>query len=128
MARGAKRARALIASAIGVLALLGTADAQTRRTSTSVERERRAETQRAERLRAQADTARRDIRALDGRYVPPVAGGDILRVIGISAGLRRAGGNRNGECRSGENRNGAIRKRAGLRSVFSVCHSYLAGL
>lgn len=67
MARGAARARALIASAIGVLAILGTADAQTRRTSTSVERERRAETQRAERLRAQADTARRDIRALDGR-------------------------------------------------------------
>jgi murein hydrolase activator len=67
MARGAARARALIACAIGVLALLGTADAQTRRTSTSVERERRAETQRAERLRAQAETARRDIRALDGR-------------------------------------------------------------
>jgi murein hydrolase activator len=67
MARGAQRARALVAFAIGVLALLGTADAQTRRTSTSVERERRAEMQRAERLRTQADTARRDIRALDGR-------------------------------------------------------------
>jgi septal ring factor EnvC (AmiA/AmiB activator) len=50
-----------------VLAILGTADAQTRRTSTSVERERRAETQRAERLRAQVETARRDISALDGR-------------------------------------------------------------
>jgi murein hydrolase activator len=70
MARGAKRARALIALAIGTLALLSTADAQTNtstRSLTQVERDRRAETARAERLRRQAAEARREVRALDGR-------------------------------------------------------------
>ena len=52
MARGAKRARALVACATGVFALLlGTADAQTQRTVAQAERDRRAESQRAERLR-----------------------------------------------------------------------------
>jgi septal ring factor EnvC (AmiA/AmiB activator) len=66
MARGAKRARALIALAVGVLAFLGTADAQTR-TASQVERDRRAETARAERLRAEANTARDEVRQLDTR-------------------------------------------------------------
>lgn len=70
MARGAKRARALIASATGALALLlGTADAQTQRTAAQADRERRAETQRAERLRAQATAAAREARTLDTRLV-----------------------------------------------------------
>lgn len=72
MARGAKRARALVACAIGALAMSSAtlnASAQTTRTATQVERERRAETQRAERLRAQANAARREVRALDERLV-----------------------------------------------------------
>lgn len=70
MARGAKRARALIACATGALALLiGTADAQTQRTAAQAERDRRAEAQRAERLRAEASAAQRDARALDTRLV-----------------------------------------------------------
>lgn len=70
MARGAKRARALIACATGAFALLlGTADAQTQRTAAQADRDRRAETQRAERLRAQATAAQRDVRALDTRLV-----------------------------------------------------------
>lgn len=70
MARGAKRARALIACATGAFALLlGTADAQTQRTAAQADRDRRAETQRAERLRAQANTAQRDVRALDTRLI-----------------------------------------------------------
>jgi septal ring factor EnvC (AmiA/AmiB activator) len=69
MARGAKRARALVACAAGALALLGPADAQTQRTAAQAERERRTETQRAERLREQADAARQDVRALDARLV-----------------------------------------------------------
>ena len=70
MARGAKRARALIACATGAFALLlGTADAQTQRTAAQADRDRRAETQRAERLRAQAAAAQRDVRALDTRLV-----------------------------------------------------------
>jgi len=65
--RSAARARALAACA-GVLAtLLGTADAQTHRTVTQVERDRRAESARAERLRRQADAATREITALDAR-------------------------------------------------------------
>jgi septal ring factor EnvC (AmiA/AmiB activator) len=48
--------------------LTGAADAQTRtRTLSQVERDRRAEQQRVERLRAQAGEARRDIGALDAR-------------------------------------------------------------
>ncbi len=70
MARGAKSARALVASAIGALATLltGAADAQTStRTTAQVERDRRAEQQRAERLRAQAAEARREVGTLDAR-------------------------------------------------------------
>lgn len=70
MARGADSARALVASAIGALAMLltGAADAQTRtRTLTQVERDRRAEQQRVERLRAQAGDVRREVSALDVR-------------------------------------------------------------
>ncbi len=68
MMRGAKRARALVACAAGALAVLltGAADAQTR-TVSQVERDRRAETARAERLRDQAAAARREARALDAR-------------------------------------------------------------
>lgn len=69
MARGAQRARALVACAIGALALLGTADAQTRRTAAQAERDRRAEVVRAERLRDQANAAQREVSALDGRLV-----------------------------------------------------------
>jgi septal ring factor EnvC (AmiA/AmiB activator) len=70
MARGAVRARALVACAAGALALLiGTADAQTQRTAAQAERDRRTEAQRAERLRAQANAARRDVRALDVRLM-----------------------------------------------------------
>ena len=70
MARGAKRARALVACATGVFALLlGTADAQTQRTVAQAERDRRAESQRAERLRTQATSAARDVRALDTRLL-----------------------------------------------------------
>jgi septal ring factor EnvC (AmiA/AmiB activator) len=71
MDRGAKRARALIACAVGALAMsLGTlgASAQTR-TAAQVDRERRAESARAEQLRRQADAARRDVRELDARLV-----------------------------------------------------------
>ncbi len=69
MVRGAYRARALVACAIGALALLGTADAQTRRTAAQAERDRRAETARAERLREQANAAQNEVRALDARLV-----------------------------------------------------------
>lgn len=70
MARGARRARALVACAAGALAVfLGTADAQTSRTAAQAERERRTEAARAERLRTQAEAARRDVRALDQRLV-----------------------------------------------------------
>ncbi len=70
MARGAARARALVACAAGALALLvGTADAQTQRTAAQAERDRRTEAQRAERLRTEAEAARRDVRALDTRLV-----------------------------------------------------------
>lgn len=68
MARGAGRARALVACAFAALAMcLGNADAQTRRTTTQVERERRAESARAERLRSEASAARREVRQLDAR-------------------------------------------------------------
>src|SRR5262245_43451943 len=67
MARGAKRTRALIALAIGALTLLGTADAQSNRTAAQAERDRRAETARAERFRTQSENARREVRALDTR-------------------------------------------------------------
>ncbi len=70
MARGAKRARVLVACAAGALAsfvALGMAEAQTNRTATQAERDRRAETARAERLRNQAAEIRREVNALDGR-------------------------------------------------------------
>lgn len=70
MARDANRVRALVACAAGALSLLiGSADAQTARTVNQVERDRRTETQRAERLRAQAAAARREVRELDARLV-----------------------------------------------------------
>jgi murein DD-endopeptidase MepM/ murein hydrolase activator NlpD len=54
----------------GALALLlGTADAQTSRTAAQAERDRRAEAARAERLRTQAETARREVHELDSRLV-----------------------------------------------------------
>lgn len=71
MARGAQRARALVACAAGALATLLTsaADAQTAgvRTISQVERDRRAEATRAERLRIQAEAAQREVGALDVR-------------------------------------------------------------
>jgi murein hydrolase activator len=70
MARGARRARALVACAAGAFAaFLGTADAQTSRTAAQADRERRAETQRAERLRTEAAAARREVQSLDARLV-----------------------------------------------------------
>lgn len=69
MARGAKRARVLAAFAATLALLIGTADAQTQRTAAQAERDRRAEAARAERLRAQATTAQREVRALDTRLV-----------------------------------------------------------
>ena len=70
MARGAARARALAACAVWAFtAFLGSADAQTNRTAAQADRERRAETARAERLRGQAEAARRELRALDARLV-----------------------------------------------------------
>ncbi|WP_395646600.1 murein hydrolase activator EnvC family protein [Terricaulis sp.] len=71
MASGAVRAGVLVACAAGALAIfLGAANAQpAQRTQTQVERERRAEQTRAERLRRQAEAARTEIRALDRRLV-----------------------------------------------------------
>lgn len=71
MNRGAVRACVLAACAAGTLAaLLGDASAQTRHASlTQVERDRRAESARAARLRAQASAARTEINALNGRLV-----------------------------------------------------------
>jgi len=71
MARGAKRACALVACAAGALAtFLGDASAQTRHASlTQVERDRRAEDARATRLRAQANAARTEIATLNTRLV-----------------------------------------------------------
>jgi septal ring factor EnvC (AmiA/AmiB activator) len=69
MARGAARARALVACAAGALALLGTAYAQTQRTAAQADRDRRAESQRAERLRAQAQALGGEVRTLDARLL-----------------------------------------------------------
>lgn len=70
MARGAARASALVACATGALAVfLGAADAQTTRNISQVERDRRAESTRAEQLRAQADVARGEVGVLDTRLV-----------------------------------------------------------
>ncbi len=67
---GAWRARALaVCAAAAFAAFLGTADAQTNRTATQADRERRAESARAERLRTEAAAARRDVQALDARLV-----------------------------------------------------------
>jgi septal ring factor EnvC (AmiA/AmiB activator) len=51
------------------VAFLGTADAQTNRTAAQAERDGRAETARAERLRREAAAVRREIAALDVRLV-----------------------------------------------------------
>lgn len=74
MASGAARASVLVACAAGALAsFLGVADAQPaqspQRTQAQVERERRAEQTRAQRLRRQAESARTEIAALDQRLV-----------------------------------------------------------
>lgn len=70
MARGAARASALVACAAGALAVfLGAAEAQTARNISQVERDRRAESARAEQLRAQADAARGEVSGLDTRLV-----------------------------------------------------------
>lgn len=72
MARGAARARALVALAAGAFAgvfVLGAADAQTSRSLSQVERDRRAESARADRLRREAAAARREAAALDARLV-----------------------------------------------------------
>ncbi len=66
MDQGAKRARALVALAAGALATFASvpADAQNRSLA-QVERDRRAESARAERLRTEAVAARQEISALD---------------------------------------------------------------
>jgi septal ring factor EnvC (AmiA/AmiB activator) len=70
MAQGAFRACALAACAAGALAaLIGPAEAQAQRTVNQVERDRRAETARAERLRGQAQAARAEVTALNARLV-----------------------------------------------------------
>ncbi|MBL8531113.1 MAG: hypothetical protein JNK94_05205, partial [Hyphomonadaceae bacterium] len=70
MATGAQRACAFVACAAGALALfISSADAQSNRTVTQVERDRRAEAARAERLRSQAEAARREAVALDARLI-----------------------------------------------------------
>ncbi len=72
MARGAARACVLVACAAGALASLtvnGPAGAQTNRSIEQVERDRRTENTRAERLRDQAAEARREANALDARLV-----------------------------------------------------------
>lgn len=70
MARGASRARVLAALAAGAFALSMAAPEQAgaqTRTAAQAERDRRAETARAERLRAQAEAAEAELRRLDGR-------------------------------------------------------------
>jgi septal ring factor EnvC (AmiA/AmiB activator) len=71
MTDGAARACAFVACAAGVLATFvgAPAGAQTNRSLTQVERDRRTETARVEQLRAEADVARRDVGALDTRLV-----------------------------------------------------------
>lgn len=70
MVFGALRASALSACAVGALAVfVGAAQAQTSRSLTQVERDGRAETARAERLRAQSREARTEIAALNARLV-----------------------------------------------------------
>ncbi len=72
MARSAARARALAASAagaLGVLLVFGAAEAQTTRSAAQVERDRSAEMARAERLRGEAEAARREVGLLDARLI-----------------------------------------------------------
>lgn len=70
MAQGAARACALVACAIGALATVGAASAQTHhRTVAQVERDRRAANLRATQLRAQENRTRTEIAALDQRLV-----------------------------------------------------------
>ena len=70
MARGAVRACALVAWAIGALASVGAASAQTHhRTAAQAEHDRRTANLRATQLRAQEARARTEIAALDQRLV-----------------------------------------------------------
>lgn len=74
MASGAQRACAFVACAAGALALLvGAADAQSTRTATQAERDRRAEAIRAERLRTEAAAALEEASAIDARLVASAA-------------------------------------------------------
>ncbi len=98
MARSAGRARALVALAAGVLATFvsASADAQSNRTQgnrslTQVERDRRAESERAERLRTEAVTARREIAALDARLIESAARRTEAEAAALAAGERLAG-------------------------------------
>lgn len=70
MARGAARACALFACAIGALATVGAASAQTHhRTAAQAERDRRAANAQATRLRVQENQTRTELAALDQRLV-----------------------------------------------------------
>lgn len=92
MARGAKRARALVACATGALALLlGSAEAQTQRTAAQAERDRRAEAQRVERLRTQANAAGREVRALDTRLAEATRRREETEAAAAAARERLAG-------------------------------------
>lgn len=89
MIDGARSARALVAFAAGAfVVLLGTADAQTGRTAAQAERERRAEATRAERLRREAETARRDVRALNERLTEAARRRADAEAAAISAEAR----------------------------------------
>lgn len=63
------RACALVACAAGALAIISTPVLAQTRTAAQAERDRRAETARAERLRNEAAAARREVTALDARLV-----------------------------------------------------------
>jgi murein hydrolase activator len=98
MARSAGRARALVALAAGVLATFvsASADAQSNRTQgnrslTQVERDRRAESARAERLRTEALAARREIATLDARLVESAARRGEAEAAALAANERLAG-------------------------------------
>lgn len=72
MARGAERARALLACALGALAFSSDAAAQTR-TLSQVERDRGAADARARQLRREAEAARAEVNALGARLVEAAA-------------------------------------------------------
>jgi septal ring factor EnvC (AmiA/AmiB activator) len=82
------RACALVACAAGALALLcNDVSAQTR-TAAQVERDHRAETARAERLRTEAAAARREVAALDARLVESGRRRAEAEAAAIAAGER----------------------------------------